>query len=288
MTRIAYVISAYKLPAQLERLMRRLVAPGVTFTVHVDRKTRRRVYEEMVSRTNDLDVVFLPRHVSHWGGFGHVRATLKGIRRLVREHVPFDYAVLLTGQDYPLRPAAGIAGFLGNAGRRSYMNHWPLPYAPWGDRGGLDRIEDWHVITYRRLHVALPLRRRLPLGLRPWGGGAYWCLSGEVVGYIDDFVQRSPDYLRFFEHVLVPDELFFQTIVMNSDLGASVENDNLRYIDWSREPAPAVLQEGDLPVLAASPKLFARKFDETVDPVVLDLLDAHLDSQPDLQAPVSP
>lgn len=279
MTRIAYIVSAYQLPAQLERLLRRLKAPDVHFAVHVDRKTRRAVYEEMVARTRDLDVAFLPRHMSHWGGFGHVRTTLKGIDHFVTERVPFDYAVLLTGQDYPLRSPAAIAGDLGAARGRSFMNHWPLPYAPWGDRDGLDRIEDWHVVTFGRRHLALPLRRRLPLGLAPYGGGAYWCLSKEVIDYVHGFVRANPSYVRFFEHVLIPDELFFQTIVMNSELRDSIENDNLRYLDWSRDPGPAVLVQEDLPALVSSHKLFARKFDERVDSSILDLLDAHIDGE---------
>jgi hypothetical protein len=277
-TRIAYIVSAYKLPAQLERLLRRLAGPGMTFAVHVDHKTKRRVWEEMVSRCRDLDVAWLPRHRSHWGGFGHVRATLKGIDHFMGNGVPFDYAVLLTGQDYPLRSPAAIARFLGDAGGRSYMRHRRLPWPPWGKRGGLDRIEDWHVITYRRLHLALPLRRRLPYGLEPWGGSAYWCLSSRLVHFVHGYLREHPGYVPFFEHVFVPDELFFQTMIMNSDLRDTVENEDLRYLEWSREPAPAVLTEADLPKLLEAPQLFARKFDGTADSAVLDALDRHLDS----------
>jgi Core-2/I-Branching enzyme len=278
-TRIAYVISAYKLPVQLVRLVRRLAAPGVTLAVHVDRKTRRSVVDEMVAGTRGLDVTFLPRHVSHWGGFGHVRTSLKGIDHLYRTGVEFDYAVLLTGQDYPLRSAASIAERLGGSGGASFMNWWPLPYAPWGDRGGLDRFEDWHWVTYDRKHIALPLRRRLPHGLAPFGGGAYWCFARPLVDYVQRFVTTSRDYVRFFEHVLIPDELFFQTLIMNSPLRDSVVNDNLRYLDWSREPAPAVLGVGDLDRMLGSEKLFARKFDETVDRDVLDRLDEAIDGE---------
>jgi len=274
-TRIAYIVSAYKLPAQLERLLRRLEAPGVTFAVHVDRKTRRATWDEMRSRCRDLDVTWLPRHRSQWGGFGHVRATLKGIDHVVGNAVPFDYAVLLTGQDYPLRPPSEIARTLGAAGGRSFMRHLPLPWDPWGPRGGLDRIEDWHVITYRRLHLALPLRRTIPGGLQPYGGSAYWCLERTLVHFVHGYLRENPGYVRFFEHVFVPDELFFQTIVMNSERRDTVENDDLRYLDWSREPAPAVLTCDDLPALRDSGKLFARKFDETVDADVLDALDRH-------------
>ena len=157
------------------------------------------------------------------------------------------------------------------------MNWWPLPFEPWGSRGGLERIEDWHAITYGRRHLALPLRRKLPHGLAPFGGGAYWCFARPLVDYVQGFVAANPDYVRFFRHVLIPDEIFFQTLIMNSSLRETVVDDNLRYVDWSREPAPAILEVSDLDRMLASGKLFARKFDETVDRDVLDRLDAAID-----------
>jgi hypothetical protein len=45
----------------------------------------------------------------------------------------------------------------------------------------------------------------------------------------------------------VPDELFFQTIIMNSEHRHTVVNDDLRYLDWTREPAPVVFTRDDLP-----------------------------------------
>ena len=134
------------------------------------------------------------------------------------------------------------------------------------------------MITYRRLHLALPLRRRFPGGLAPFGGSAYWCLARPLVHFVHGFLSENPDYVRFFEHVFVPDELFFQTIIMNSQLRDTVENDDLRYLDWSREPAPAVFTRGGPARDArARDQLFARKFDETVDSEVLDALDATLE-----------
>lgn len=195
--------------------------------------------------------------------------------------MPFEYAILLTGQDYPLRSPAAIADFFTTADGRSFMSYWSLPYPGWSGRGGLRRVEDWHVITYRRLHLAVPLRRGMPLGLEPYGGSPYWCLSRTLVEFVREFVHANPGYVRFFEHVFIPDELFFQTIVMNSQLRDSVENDSLRHIDWSREPAPAVLTRDDRAALVSSPKLFARKFDETADAEILDLLDDHIDREAD-------
>jgi Core-2/I-Branching enzyme len=85
--------------------------------------------------------------------------------------------------------------------------------------------------------------------------------------------------VRFFEHVFVPDELFFQTLVLNSPHRDSVVDANLRYIDWSTTPGPKVLRTDDLEALLGSGMLFARKFDETVDAEILDLLDRHIDAE---------
>lgn len=276
---VGYVVSAYKLPGQLDRLVRRLRTESSHFVVHVDRKTDDRVYDEMVARTRDLGSVdFVDRHVCHWGGFGHVRATLKGIERLYAEDIDFDYVVLLTGQDYPLRPAREIERYLAMAEGRSFMSYWPLPRAAWSGRGGLDRVERWHFVWKRPLHVRVPfIRRRLPRDLTPWGGAPYWCLGREVVDDIWLLTQEDPQLVRFFEHVWIPDEIFFPTLVLNGTLRGMVVNDDLRYVDWSRPTAPAILGAEDLDVLMSSGKLFARKFDVTVDAQILDLIDQRVD-----------
>jgi hypothetical protein len=278
--RVAYVISAYKLPDQLVRLVQRLESPNSSFAIHVDRKTGSDVYARMQEGLRAVDSVhFLERHTCNWGDFGHVRATLKGLAHLLEDGDPFDYLVLLTGQDYPLRPAEEIEAFLAGADGRSFMRWWPLPHEPWSGRGGLHRIERWHLVGRRHLRLSLPLRRRLPLDLVPFGGSPYWCLARPVAEHVHETVRAHPELVRFFEHVFVPDELFFQTIVANSRWRDSLVDDNLRYVDWSRLPAPAILGAGDVDRLLASPALFARKFDATVDAVILDLLDAHLDRE---------
>lgn len=277
---VAYVISAYKLPEQLCRLVRRLAAPGASFAIHVDRKTPPQVHRRMLDGLAGIaGVRLLPRHRCEWGGFGHVRASLAGIADLLRRDVSFDYLILLTGQDYPLRPPAGIARFLAEAGGSSFMSSWPLPHAPWSGRGGLDRIERWHLVGPHRLHLSLPLPRRVPDGLVVRGGSPYWCLARPLVEHVHQVTESRPDVQRFFEHSYIPDEMFFQTVLAASPYADSIADDNLRYIDWTATPGPRILTRDDLPRLLASEKLFARKFDTSRDTGVLDRLDEHLDAQ---------
>jgi hypothetical protein len=274
--RIAYVVSAYKNPEHLARLVGRLhTGHDTTFVVHVDRKTDARVYDSMRERLDVHDrVTFLPRHACHWGGFGHVRASLKGIAEVRGSGWDPDYVILLSGQDYPIKPNAYVQEFLERGEGKSFFLHFPLPTDSW-THGGLDRIQRWHW-RYRGLHLWLPLRRTLPGGLSPWGGSAYWIVSRSALRTIAEFVEANPSYVRFFRHVDIPDELFFQTILLNSREAERCVDFRLHYTEWSRSPAPAILTRDDFPHLVESTCLFARKFDQSVDREVLDLIDERL------------
>ena len=298
--RIAYIISAYKLPALLVRLVRRLDAPGTRFLIHVDAKTPDAVFRAMADPVSSMpNVTFLPRHLCHWGDFGHVRATLGGLRTIIASGPPFDQVVLLTGQDYPIKSNAEIASTLGASGGRVFMRTFPLPTEHWTD-GGMDRIEHHHIRIGQRLVVfpgapfrgrlanaawsrlcqALRLYRRLPGGLEPWGGSSYWCMPAECARYVNTFVETHPEVVSFFEHVYVPDEIFFNTVVMNSPFRDRVAGNDLRYYDWSAAADnPAVLTIRDLDALMQTSALFARKFDPGVDSAVLDRLDALIDAR---------
>ena len=63
--------------------------------------------------------------MSHWRGFGHVSATLKGIADALEHRPDFDYVVLLTGQDYPLRSPRRLERVLGRAEGRSFPGGGP-------------------------------------------------------------------------------------------------------------------------------------------------------------------
>ncbi|MDH5333669.1 MAG: beta-1,6-N-acetylglucosaminyltransferase, partial [Thermoleophilia bacterium] len=280
--KLAYVVVVHTGAPQVVRLVRRLASPQSAFVVHVDRRSNGSLRSEIESGTRGVaPVEFVDAHRCYWGGFGMVRAALKGLDALVEGGEPFDYAVLLSGQDYPLRHSQGIERFLAEAGGRSFLNAFPLPRATgWGARGGLDRIEDWHLVRRRALHLRLPRPRRLPFGLAPFGGSAWWCLSHEVAAYVQGFARDNPAVVSFFEHTLHPSELFFQTIVMNSPLAPTVVDDSLRLVKWAAEArSPVTLTTADTADLLASPALFARKFDARVDAAILDVLDEHLERQ---------
>jgi len=281
--KLAYIISAYKNPEQLIRLVHALDGSSTSFWVHVDKRSDDSLFRQMACGLSDVGSVrFVPRHRCSWGGFGHVAATLEGIDAIERSGEDVDYVILATGQDYPIKANDRINAFLEDHAGAAFLEHFPLPHADW-QNGGLDRIRAWHFRIMRR-HVrippsaALPIGRRFPSGFAPFGGSSYWCLPRECVRYIHQMTQKNQALVRFFKSVDVPDEIFFQTVLLNSPYREIIVNDNLRYIDWKDPTAgsPAVLTTADFSALAESPKLFARKFDERVDAEILDMIDERL------------
>ena len=277
---LAYIIRTHLGPAQLERLVRRLATTESRFVIHVNRRADDAVYTEMRNRLDDVDrVTWAQRVRCYWGGWSLVEATLASIDAAFADGEPFDHALLLTGQDYPLRPTAEIQEFFERHRGANFLHHFPLPTERWAyEDYGMSRIRYWHFERLRlRTHLArIPLlRRRFPAGYRPYGGMALWALTRDCLAFVREAVARDDRFVRFWRHTKIPDELFFQTLLLNSPFAPTIRNENLWYIDWSSGSAhPGIIRTEHLPALRASGKLFARKFDPAVDAEVLDLLDA--------------
>jgi hypothetical protein len=270
------------------------------FLVHVDKRTDDTQYQKIVAGIGHLgNVVFLKRNICHWGDFGLVRATLTGLKYLCQYKVEFDYAFLITGQDYPIKSNNQIETFLSKANTKEFVSYFPLPWEPWkSERGGFERIENWHYrfgnnnyigtshkdhkltpslnsSRYYRLPIIIP-KRTFPKNFDPFGGSQYWCITRECVDYINIFVKQNPKFVNFRKYVDIPDEMFFQTMLLNSPLKDKIIPDNLRCIHWTKEGTPRIWQVEDFEILSRSKALFARKFDESVDSEILDLIDAKL------------
>jgi len=102
-------------------------------------------------------------------------------------------------------------------------------------------------------------------------------------------------YLQYIEHVVVADEAFFGTVVRNTHFCGTLHNDNflhLQFDRWENEAtgkrdqrkcvmknrdhcgrSPTTMTVDYLPVLELSGDLFARKFDDEVEPHIKDYID---------------
>lgn len=291
--KIAYCLLVHKNPRQVKRLLKSIHSKEDYYYINVfNGKDAVNAWHELSAVNSDIHVNF--KFGKSWGMFPVVQATLDAMRYF--STVNYDYFINLSGQCYPLASTPTIKATL-EGKDAAFMETYRLPYALWGGMGGLERISfsyhkqpvavlrDWafrkvskvdHYETRRFLKLP-KLQTHVPGDLQPYGGSAYFCITKKHVEYILKFISENPRFLSFFSRSFGPDELVFQTIMLNSKYKANVNNDNLRYIDWSKPGdvplSPVLLTTDDAEKLLQSKALFARKFDMSKDSKILDLID---------------
>jgi hypothetical protein len=266
--KIVYLILCHKNPEQVFRLIRRLNDEGVFFVIHVDKRADDRVYNLLTEfALNTPNLYMGSRCRCHWGGFGIVQATINCIHRALELNRPFDYAILISGQDYPIKSNAQIRCFLRERRGKEFIESFSLVKRNrWSDHGGMynavSRVQYWtFFVRSRCLHIKW--RRNFPFGWQPHGGSQWWCLSNECIRYIQSFIRTHSSFVRYFKFVFIPDESFFQSVISNSQFLDKVVSDDLRYADWQNPNPnyPRTLDDEDFDQLKKTNKLFARKFE---------------------------
>lgn len=119
-------------------------------------------------------------------------------------------------------------------------------------------------------HTYSIIKRSAPNNVHYYFGSQWWCLNEKTVLWIKNYLQQHPEYQKFFEKSLCPDECFFQTLVMNSPYADSVKP-YLHYIKWEEgKNSPKILKKSDYGELKKTKKLMARKFDIDIDREIIE------------------
>ncbi|MGY2134569.1 beta-1,6-N-acetylglucosaminyltransferase [Hymenobacter sp. HD11105] len=283
--RIAHLILAHKNPAQVQRLLAALAHEEADCYLHLDQKSDQRAFAHL---TQQPHVYFAPRRFQvDWGSYRLTRAIVECTRDILATGMPYDFINLISGQDYPLLPAAAIHRLLASHRGKSFMAFEPQePGSAWWQHA-IVRVERYHTTYFKFrgqyrlqavLNAVLP-KRRFPLPYTLYGkpDGGWWTMSRECAAYLVQFLDDHPQVRRFSQFTWGSDEFLLPTILLNSPLRDRIVNENYRYTDWSAGGAsPKTLTEADFSRLADSPKLYARKFDLDQDAKILDRIDREL------------
>lgn len=208
-----------------------------------------------------------------------ISATVNLARTALSQSDERSYFILISGQDFPIKSNAYIHDFLNAGFGVEYIQNEPLPRKAWKLNGGLDRVNyKWFIdeLGLKESHQSY-LTQIQNKSLRkydfiPYGGSQWWCLTANCIKFILNLIQHdSLNTYHFFENSFIPDELFFQTAIMNSRFSAYVKNNNYRFINWTDGPNyPKIFTSQDYDQIMSSEKLFARKFDLSLDAEIID------------------
>ncbi len=273
---VAYFILVHRYPAQFARMMRAAYDERNSYVIHIDKRSG----PEFAAEIRDILRAYpkaevIPAQAALWGGYSLVDAELRGMQKLLEMRADWKYFINLSGQDFPLKSQQYVHDFLtAHAGCEFIRASDQRKTRP----DTLNRIHEMFVEGKDTVMHTGITRAFLP-NATPYIGTQWKAVSR---GFCK-FVTADPQALRFknfYRQSFIADEAFFQTVMMNAGQHGKMMNNDLPTIEWVPDGPiklrPRNFGRADMPMLAASPDLFARKFDQTQDPLVLELLEAHL------------
>jgi hypothetical protein len=290
MLKVAYLVFAYKNPQVLKRTIQRLSSEDCAFFVHIDQKSDM----DQFSSIRGENIFFSDRRIPvYWAEFSGIEAILLLIRQALERPEHYDYFVLLSGSEYPLRSGRYIHAFLEENRDLEFISmvKMPAPGKPISRINTLRYPSDKPIrrFAFRALaKVGLANRdyRKYLEGLEPYSGITWWGLSRNACEYIVRFMETNPHVEKYFRCTHAPEESFFHTILGNSPLRSQMRG-NLLYEDWPPIGArgPAMITDRHVAFFETQEKicvedaygrheaLFARKLsDDNLD--LLDRIDA--------------
>lgn len=206
------------------------------------------------------------------------------------------YFHLITGQDILIKPLCQLYKF--------FDNHYGEEFIDCGnnlirqdEKGyliGLNRSQYYHLfdfLNYRgnRLHrqlekyfvktqIALHLKRKWPFP-NYYKGLGWFSLTRGAVEEIEKYIQLHRKVVDF---TFAPDEVIFQSIILNSDKNYKVVNNNLRFTLWSNEGevgSSDILTEQHYQSLIETDAFFARKVDPERSKNLIELMNKYIQTK---------
>ncbi|MFC7702721.1 beta-1,6-N-acetylglucosaminyltransferase [Plastorhodobacter daqingensis] len=251
--------------AQVARHWARADCPVV---LHVDRRVRRRSYDELVRKLSDLpNVRFCERHSCEWGTWSLVTATQAAARMMLREFPKVDHVFHASGSCLPLRPVQELRDYLAQRPTTDFIESVTTEDVSWTVDGlERERFQFWFPFSWKRqrklfdltvrLQRRFRIRRRIPKGVVPHLGSQWWCLSRATLSAILNDPRRA-EYDRYFRKVWIPDESYFQSLVRLH--ARTIESRSLTLSKFDFQGKPHIFYDDHLRLLRRSDCFVARK-----------------------------
>lgn len=278
--KIAILIHVHKDAEQTKRLVSHLQHANVDVYINIDKKTDRNNFTNLIPNAiyikKSVDVV--------WGQFSQVQQILNSFEEILSSGVSYSHVLFISGQDYPVVNIETIVSFLKQSENKSFIDYHlvsPLKDDSWS-RTIHNRFEYWYFLPKTDIRTNRLVKKLIKLsGYKRkyptkdiYYGSCWFTLHLDAIKYIFQYIRENSQLIKFFTHTGCADELFFQSILLNSPLKNLMINKTYRYIDWDdKGKSPKDLTTSDFNRIKSSNAWFARKINPKVDSSIVDLLD---------------
>ncbi|WP_299431495.1 beta-1,6-N-acetylglucosaminyltransferase [uncultured Aquimarina sp.] len=276
--KIAYFILIHHFPEQFKRLFKAIYHLENHYLIHIDKKTDINIKKDIkVFLENYSNVYALKSENVIWDGYSMVQSQLNGMKYLLNRCLKWDFFINLSDQDFPLKSQDFILGFLNKNKGKNFIKIGNQV------RVGSDTLN--HVENYSQgIDIGfsgIPYRKSFMKNVT-WYVGGQWAILTRTCC---EFIYHSPEVKKienFYHKLLIAEESFFQTVLMNTSFKETIINDNKRVViyiaDGDTKFKPKTLTDSDIDLLIEGDNLFVGKFDERIDESILNILEKALDT----------
>jgi hypothetical protein len=268
----AVLITAYKNIEQIYDIIN-FLGDGFEFYIHIDKKSSL----DISMLENTRNEYLFKEYIVNWGSVNHLKSILFLAEKALKNKNNYFFH-LISGQDFPAKSPGYFFNELDTT--KDYLSFSEMSNIGWTN-GGMERIEYYNLYEYFdykkkvgraiirllvEIQKKLRMKRKVPYTIFPklYGGPTWWSLTRKSLQHVIDFTNTHKLALKSMRFTFCSEEIYFQTILLNSEYAKNIVNDYLRYIDWSsgRGGYPAFLDITDYEKIKESNNLFARKFHE--------------------------
>ena len=227
---IAYLISAYKDPLNLYRLVTALTEEWTYFFIHIDKNVNMDPFIKILSSRNNI--FFIKRYPINWAGFNQVNYQIELLKAAVCCNTKFDRYVCLTGQDYPISSNLKIKKYFQENEHKEFIcgvnisnlkeEKWKIIYYHFNSsllRKGYIKVYN----SILRIQGLLNIKKNNYLKIQntKWDiywGSDYWALTHKCVEIVLNTYNTIPRIKKYFQYSFAPSELCIHTIIFNSTI----------------------------------------------------------------------
>ncbi len=282
--RHAYLIMAYGEYEQLNLLVRTLDYPNNDIYIHIDKKSPSPDIDMITKGVKYSNVQVYQEYKVYWGDVSQTLCEVFLLEKALEKS--YDYYHLLSGADLPLMCQSDIQKFFQENKGKEFVKYWGPEYPSFC----IKWLKVYHPLQkmlriskhkfanrfFQKVENLLVLIQnlfgvnRLKNNSMTLQKGATWFSITQT--FAKEVVDKKQWISEFFKSTRSSDEVFLQTILVNSKLNENrfektYEIDGLtglRYIDWNRGK-PYTFRFCDYDELMNCGFMFARKFSMALD-----------------------
>lgn len=271
-----FLIGAYKDEKGLLDLIRSLSSKGKVY-VHINALSALNI--EKLKTLCSSNVVFIKKVKVTWGGFSHLEAILYLLSLMIRDK-NIEYIHIISGQDLKIKSwdyfkkkfdgsnniymsCINLKEASSNIQKRYMYKHFFTD---------IDSRKKWYIFLDYCICAFQKRRRNIGDFYDIYKGMIWVSAPTNAYEYAINYYNSHDKFRYDIAHTLIPEEIFFQTVFMNSKYKKDIIKNNLRFTIWSERHGsiPAYLDESDIAKIDESECVFARKVDSSISKKLIE------------------